>query len=79
MLRKTICSIFLIIFFISINNYAGDRPQWGEQYTRNMVSDETGLPVHFDPESGKNIKWKVKLGSQESFCRLSSSDSGQSQ
>ncbi|MGM0489138.1 MAG: PQQ-binding-like beta-propeller repeat protein [Planctomycetota bacterium] len=29
-----------------------------------MVSDETGLPEHFDPESGEGIKWSVDLGSQ---------------
>ena len=27
---------------------AEDRPQWGERYTRNMVSPERGLPVSFD-------------------------------
>jgi len=64
MLRKTTCLIFTIIFIIYFNLYAGDRPQWGERHTRNMVSDETGLPDQFDPESGENIKWKVKLGTQ---------------
>jgi outer membrane protein assembly factor BamB len=29
-----------------------------------MVSDETGLPATWDVESGKNIKWRQKLGSQ---------------
>ena len=28
---------------------AEDRPQWGERYSRNMISDETGLPDSFDP------------------------------
>jgi len=53
---------------------AGDWPQWGGQAERNMVSDETGLPETFsrgtreraggiDPESAKNVKWVVKLGS----------------
>ena len=41
---------------------AGDQPQWGQRYTRNMVSDETGLPTSFDPESGRNVKWSVDLG-----------------
>jgi len=27
-----------------------------------MVSDETGLPDSFDPETGENIKWSVPLG-----------------
>jgi outer membrane protein assembly factor BamB len=43
---------------------AGDQPQWGERYTRNMVSDETGLPESFDPATGLNVKWVVPLGSQ---------------
>lgn len=31
---------------------------------RNNVADATNLPVDFDVESGKNIKWVAKLGSQ---------------
>ena len=44
--------------------WAGDRPQWGERFSRNMVSDETGLPDHFDPKTGDNVKWSVPLGTQ---------------
>ncbi|MGC8830313.1 MAG: PQQ-binding-like beta-propeller repeat protein [Verrucomicrobiia bacterium] len=43
---------------------AKDSPQWGERYTRNMVSTETNLPAVFDPASRKNIKWIAELGSQ---------------
>ncbi len=43
--------------------HAEDRPQWGEGHTRNMVSNETGLPTEFDPETGTNIKWSASLGS----------------
>ncbi len=43
---------------------AGDRPQWGQRHTRNMVSDETGLPESFDPATGKNVRWVAPLGSQ---------------
>jgi len=43
---------------------AADQPQWGERYSRNMVSAERGLPVHCDPSKGENIKWTVDLGSQ---------------
>jgi outer membrane protein assembly factor BamB len=54
--------------------WAADQPQWGQQYTRNMVSQEKGLPVWFDPgerdnQSGainpattKNVKWTATLG-----------------
>jgi len=41
---------------------AADAPQWGEARTRNLVSPETGLPDSFDPATGKNIKWSVRLG-----------------
>ncbi|MCB1123740.1 MAG: PQQ-binding-like beta-propeller repeat protein, partial [Verrucomicrobiae bacterium] len=41
---------------------AADQPQWGERYTRNMVSRETGLPDSFDPETGRNVVWTQKLG-----------------
>jgi len=54
----------------------GDWPQWGGTDDRNMVSDEKGLPTHFEvgkPKAGseeidlattKNVKWVLKLGSQ---------------
>ena len=42
---------------------AADQPQWGQRFTRNMISEETHLPDSFDPETGKNIKWSVVLGS----------------
>ncbi len=37
--------------------------QWGEKHTRNMVSDETGLPSTFNVETGENVKWSVSIGS----------------
>ncbi|MBI3414599.1 MAG: PQQ-binding-like beta-propeller repeat protein [Verrucomicrobia bacterium] len=43
---------------------AADQPQWGEAWSRNMVSKERGLPESFDPRTGRNIKWAVKLGTQ---------------
>ena len=43
---------------------AGDRPQWGERYSRNGVSDEVGLPDRFDPKTGENVKWSVPLGTE---------------
>ncbi len=44
--------------------WAADQPQWGQRFTRNMVSEETGLPDSFDPKTGANIKWSVPLGTQ---------------
>ncbi len=43
---------------------AGDQPQWGQKFTRNMVSGEKGLADRFDPATGKNIKWVAELGTQ---------------
>ena len=41
---------------------AADQPQWGERGTRNMVSDETGLPASVGLNT--NLCWSVSLGSQ---------------
>ena len=55
----------LLLWAVALGSMAsaGDQPQWGERLTRNMVSDEKGLPESFDPKSGQNIKWSVPLGS----------------
>ena len=54
---------FQFIMGYSCQAQGKDCPQWGERYTRNMVSDETGLPSSFNIETGKNVKWSVSLGS----------------
>ncbi len=41
-----------------------DVGMYGGTPSRNMVSDETGLPSEWDLSSGKNVKWRQKLGSQ---------------
>ncbi|MCX8107168.1 MAG: PQQ-binding-like beta-propeller repeat protein [Verrucomicrobiae bacterium] len=43
---------------------AGDQPQWGHAWSRNLVSEERGLPSEFDLVSGRNIKWIAKLGTE---------------
>jgi outer membrane protein assembly factor BamB len=43
---------------------AADQPQWGVRFSRNMVSEERGLPDSFDPATGRNIKWVARLGSE---------------
>ena len=43
---------------------ANDQPQWGQAWSRNMVSPERGLADSFDPKTGRNIKWAAKLGTQ---------------
>lgn len=53
-----ICGVFLGIPL----GWAGDQAQWGERYSRNMISHETGLASSFDPGSGQGIKWSAPLG-----------------
>jgi outer membrane protein assembly factor BamB len=43
---------------------AADQPQWGAAWSRNMVSLERNLPASFDPESGKNVRWAIPLGTE---------------
>ena len=43
---------------------AEDQRQWGQRFSRNMISEETGLADDFDPATGKNIKWVAQLGSE---------------
>ena len=43
---------------------AADQPQWGQRWSRNMVSEERGLPEKFDPKTGENIQWSAKLGTE---------------
>jgi len=41
-----------------------ERAMYGGTAARNMVSDETHLPVRWDPATGENVKWVADLGSQ---------------
>ncbi len=44
---------------------AADWPCWGGKPSRNMINTvETGMPTEWDVDSGKNVKWQAKLGSQ---------------
>lgn len=54
----------LILLGLAPRSLAADQPQWGERFSRNMVSQETGLAARFDPAGGQNIKWKARLGSE---------------
>jgi outer membrane protein assembly factor BamB len=50
--------------YTAVAAIAADQPQWGQRFSRNMVSQEKGLPDHFDPKTGKNIRWTAPLGTQ---------------
>ncbi|MBP7937305.1 MAG: PQQ-binding-like beta-propeller repeat protein [Phycisphaerae bacterium] len=43
---------------------AADQPQWGERFSRNMISHEKNLPDTFDLKTGKNVKWSAALGTE---------------
>jgi outer membrane protein assembly factor BamB len=40
-----------------------DWPMWGGTVQRNMISAVKNLPEFWDAKTGKNIKWKVQIGS----------------
>lgn len=54
----------LFAAFPVIGGVVSDRAQWGQRWSRNMVSEEQGLPDSFDPATGKNIKWVARLGTE---------------
>ena len=54
--------VMLIVLAMAGAAAAADQPMWGRQDSRNMVSDETGLPDTCDPKTGANVKWSVALG-----------------
>ena len=43
---------------------SGQTAMFGNTPSRNMVSDETGLPNAWDVDSGMNVKWSQPVGSQ---------------
>lgn len=59
-------SALLVLAFCTVATcaFSADQPQWGEAWSRNLVSREKNLPDSFDVKAGRNIKWRVKLGSQ---------------
>ena len=42
------CAIFLMAVLPAFS-IAADRPQWGQRHSRNMISEEKGLPEWFEP------------------------------
>jgi len=43
--------------------FSQDWPMWGGNVQRNMTSPMKSLPESWDVKTGKNIKWKVQIGS----------------
>ena len=55
---------FAVLFSAASGVGAADRPQWGERFSRNMVSPETGLPAKIDPGDAAGLRWVARLGTQ---------------
>ncbi|MDQ3622016.1 MAG: PQQ-binding-like beta-propeller repeat protein [Verrucomicrobiota bacterium] len=56
--------LIVTLLAVGMPAFGADQPQWGEAWSRNMVSPEGGLPSSFNPETGENIKWVAALGTQ---------------
>ena len=54
----------LLFMLVAAGATAEDQPQWGRRYSRNMVSCEMNLPETFDPETGANVKWVARMGTE---------------
>ena len=63
-LRILLMAFMACTALIASYSLAADQPQWGEKFSRNMISAEKNLPDTFDPKTGKNIKWVAELGSE---------------
>lgn len=59
-----IMTILMACLSLLARDSAGDVVLFGADASRNMVSHETNVPAEWDPESGLNIKWTARLGSQ---------------
>jgi outer membrane protein assembly factor BamB len=65
--RSHLCLLLLSSLALAtsrLSSCAADQPQWGQAWSRNMVSDERGLPDSFDPQTGRNILWSAELGTE---------------
>ncbi|MCR4411053.1 MAG: PQQ-binding-like beta-propeller repeat protein [Thermoguttaceae bacterium] len=64
LLRRDVLPWLLMATCMCAAALSEDRPQWGQRYSRNMVSDEKGLPDGFDPKTGRNVLWSAALGTE---------------
>jgi len=58
------CGMLGLALLAPMGLRAGDQPQWGRAWDRNLVSSETGLPEFFEHKGGQNIRWKAQLGTE---------------
>src|SRR3974390_791412 len=67
-MRRALGSELLIVWTLGwmacLPAFSEDRPQWGEAWSRNMISSERNLPESFDPGTWRNVKWSAELGTE---------------
>ena len=56
------CTCLGILLTLALASRAEDWPALGRDKTRNPVSLEKGVPVEWDPKTGRNIKWRARIG-----------------
>jgi len=54
----------LPLFCLAGALWGADRPQFGQAWSRNMVSGERGLVERFDPATGQGVRWSAALGNE---------------
>ncbi len=62
--RLHFAAAILTTSFFSCILQAGDQPQWGQAWSRNLISGERNLPDGFDLKTGQNVKWAVEIGTE---------------
>jgi outer membrane protein assembly factor BamB len=62
--RITVLVLLVLLGPAALAADDAERAMFGGTPSRNMVSDEKGLPTEWDPETGLNVKWVAELGSQ---------------
>lgn len=60
--RKVSALLFTALFLPFVVLQADDWPMLGRDFTRNPVSPEKNPPLEWDVRTGRNIKWRAKLG-----------------
>lgn len=63
-MRMTKTALLAVALFAAAAPGVSEVTMFGGGPTRNMVSDEKGLPTKWDPATGEGVKWVADLGSQ---------------
>ena len=59
-----VCTVWLLSAGSTDNAQESEIGMFGNTVSRNMVSDETGLPSSWDAFAGENVLWSQPVGSQ---------------